>query len=78
MMELILKLGGNPNTASSCGTTPIYMAVSQNDIAMTRLLLKAHANPNVTIKSITPLVKAEEFKNTKMIKLLKQYGAKEY
>ncbi len=77
MMKLIIKLGGNINQASDCGTTPILMASKQDDIAMVRVLLDAGANPNVFATNTSPLTNAIQHHNKEMIKLLIKHGARE-
>jgi len=77
MMKLLLKLGGNPNGAAGCGMAPIILATGSGDLATTKVLLDAGADPNMFGHASTPLANARLTKNTKMINLLLKYGAKE-
>jgi len=77
MMKLVIKLGGNINQASDCGTTPILMASKQDDLAMVRILLDAGANPNVFASNTSPLTNAMQHHNKEMIKLLSKHGARQ-
>lgn len=76
MMKLLIRLGADPNFAATCGSTPIMIAVNQDDIAMASVLLQAGADPNKYSGSQSPLDTAKLHNNDKMLKLLRQYRAK--
>ena len=77
MMKLIIRLGGDINKASGCGTTPILIAAKQNDLAMARTLLEAGADPNAASDNNSPLSTAIQNRNQKMVNLLLKYHAKD-
>jgi len=77
MLNLMLKLGGDPNFGAGCGTTPLIMATRQADKAMVSVLLEAGANPNVVGEGSCPLTMALRANNTEIVTLLKKYNAKE-
>jgi ankyrin repeat protein len=77
MLNLMLKLGGDPNFGAGCGTTPLIMATRQGDMAMVSALLKANANPNVVGEGSCPLTMAIKANETEIVTLLKKHHAKE-
>lgn len=76
MMKLIIDLGADVNFAAKCGTTPLMMAVTQEDIPMAAMLLRMGADPNKHGGSTSALDVAEQKRNRELAELLRKYGAK--
>ncbi|MBI2785605.1 MAG: ankyrin repeat domain-containing protein, partial [Legionella longbeachae] len=75
---LLIKHGAQINITSSIdGTTPLLLAVENNNITMVRLLLNEGADPNQAnpLNGITPLHMATMNNNLSLIKLLIQAKA---
>ncbi|KAK3280494.1 hypothetical protein CYMTET_11663, partial [Cymbomonas tetramitiformis] len=51
VLEVLLEAGGRPNTASKKGATPLLVAAGRGSRGAVRLLLAAHADPNLAAAS---------------------------
>lgn len=74
MIRTLLDMGAETDAeAKRHTTTPLYVAVQQDDMEIVRLLLEAGANPNAqNVDRWFPLSNAESME---MVKLLLDYGA---
>ncbi|HHH76303.1 MAG TPA: hypothetical protein ENL03_04695, partial [Phycisphaerae bacterium] len=76
-MRRLIGLGADVNGLTDMGVYPLSWAVSRNRVEVVRILLEAGAIPNqIDCRSLTPLAYTSKHKNSKMIDLLKSYGAK--
>lgn len=79
IVKILLAGGGNVNICDRDGNTILNNAVQFNDYSMTELLLQSGANYKITNKhNWTPLTYASKERNMRIVKLLKNYGAKPY
>ena len=78
MTELLLQHGANPNQKGWLGNYSILVdAVQGDNFEMVKLLLKYGADPNqIDIYNKTPTFIAAERKNSKLVKLLLNYGGR--
>ncbi len=58
VVQMLLKLGADPNVANRGGITPLLMAVRDRSPVMVRALLTAKANPSLFIRQESPLAAA--------------------
>jgi len=83
VVKLLLESKANVNYASdkTGGVTPLMMALAKGDAEVVKLLLEAKADVNVKVnigsKDYTPLSFAQQVGHNEIVKLLKEYGAKE-
>lgn len=75
IIESLLNHGANPNTADHKKITPMWRGIEQNAISVVQLLLNAHADPNTTVASNTPLHLAVLNKCSELTLLLIRHGA---
>jgi len=78
IMQFFMEQGIDPNTTANGGDPLLLYAVGENQIKTVKILLKYGANPN--LKSFyrqTPLQSALGQKNTELINILREAGAKE-
>lgn len=78
IIQLLLDYKADVNATNIYGTTPLMLAIFEKNIHVCELLLKANANINIVHKNyynLTALEIAYDEKATKIIHLLKQYGA---
>jgi hypothetical protein len=79
MLSLLLQAGANPNHSfNERGRSPLALAVKREYVPIVRMLLQAKAVANGQSSYPSPLYLAVERSNTKMVSLLKQYGASEH
>jgi ankyrin repeat protein len=71
----LIREGAEVNDCSDGGPSVLFFAVKTNDIALTKELLDAAANPNLPNCTPTPLGQAVYLDNVDMVKLLLLYGA---
>jgi ankyrin repeat protein len=72
----LVRAGAKVDQANQLGMTPLYLAVGNDDAAMVKLLLDAHANPNTTDASgVTCLMRAAEQGNEAIVRDLLAKGA---
>ena len=74
MAAALIKAGANPDGAPD--TAPLHTAVKNTDMDMIRLLLAAHADPEKTMGTETPMYEAALIGSTDAINLLLSAGAK--
>ncbi len=78
-MELLLKLGLNPNIGDKYNETPLHISSYMGDIAMVKLLLNNNADPNFKNSSLqTPLHRAAFKGRVEVLKILIDYHADIY
>ncbi|MBL0388203.1 ankyrin repeat domain-containing protein [Tumebacillus sp. ITR2] len=70
VVELLLANGANINAQDNDGYSALIMAVSKQDLDMTKLLLDHGADPSLKSKEGTALDLARQFKNQPLIDLL--------
>lgn len=76
MIELLLKLGANPNTQDYYGQTAL---MHSDDSTITKLLLEHNADPNIACETgLTPLMNAVINYDVTTIKLLLKHQADPY
>lgn len=71
IVQLLLKKGADSNSGSS---SPLYIAVTENDIAVVRLLLQHSTKVEHNFSVLMAI--AKQHQNPEMIALLQQYKAK--
>jgi len=81
IVKLLLATGADVNKADIIGVTPLCMASLEGHYEIVKLLLDAKADVNIKVeiegKEYTVLSAAKEGGHTSIVKLLKEYGAKE-
>ncbi|MBF0312164.1 MAG: ankyrin repeat domain-containing protein [Oligoflexia bacterium] len=75
--ELLLKRGASVETKMSNGITPLFLAVTRNQVTLVKLLLDYKANPNYAVAGIYPIDVAISVGYLGIEEMLKQKGAKE-
>jgi len=85
---LLIRNGANVNaTTDTDNKTPLFIAANRGNLAVVRLLLKAGANPNISLKNTptprSPIMTAawnrsiDEKRYMSVVKLLLKHGAKD-
>jgi len=77
--KLLVQRGANVNNKGHLGTTPVMGAVLANSLELVGFLLERGADPNIRNNlGVSPLgIATGQKDSTKMVDLLKRYGAKE-
>lgn len=75
IMTELLRHGAKPNKPSIRNLTPLILATHRGDRDRMKLLLAAHADPNLSSDEHTPLCMAVEKNSPKSVKLLLQHAA---
>ncbi len=80
-VQALLEKGVDVNSEQTKGTTALWPAAANGHTEIVKLLLKRDADLNAKThlkgKDYTPLSAAKEMGRTEIIKLLKEYGAKD-
>lgn len=71
----LLNDGADPNTADTTGYTPLYYAIENGNVYITKELLKHGANPDLPADDIFPLIQAVMYQDTAITYLLLDNGA---
>ncbi|MFA6263492.1 MAG: ankyrin repeat domain-containing protein [Candidatus Babeliales bacterium] len=75
LIDLLLKIGANPNAKDPLGNTALMKAAQENEIEIVRLLIAAPANLNEKDKSnSTALMLAAQNGSIEIVRLLLQVG----
>jgi ankyrin repeat protein len=86
--KLLIEKGADINARGAGGRTPLYVTIcfrGEKDISVAQVLLEKGADPNLCTEEITeftenidktPLARAIYMKESKMVELLKKFGAK--
>jgi ankyrin repeat protein len=75
LIDLLLKIGANPNAKDPLGNTALMKAAQENEIEIVRLLIAAQANLNEKNGSnFTALMLAAQNGSTEIVRLLLQIG----
>lgn len=80
-LKWLLSNGVDPNGLGSSDYTPLYQAITRENIEVVTLLLQSRANPNIDIRgkkctTNMPMDSAVDTGNEKIIALLRRAGAK--
>lgn len=75
MVAALLRSGGDPNQANAFGKTPLWAAVSMNNVEAARQLMDAGADPDTQVTGYTPLMLAAHNKYSELVRLLLVRGA---
>jgi ankyrin repeat protein len=75
MVAALLRSGGDPNQANAIGKTPLWAAVSMNNVEAARQLMDAGADPDTQVTGYTPLMLAAHNKYSELVRLLLVRGA---
>ena len=76
-VNLLLKLGANPNAQDQDGETALHLAADRGDAVLAKALIAARANPNLKENGhgMTPLHMAAARGHTELVRLLIASGA---
>jgi ankyrin repeat protein len=76
VLPVLLAAGADPNSVAQGGATPLHLAAQEGCEKAVVLLLAAHANLNARDEAgRTPLVRAEQWHQDVIVKLLAEHGA---
>ena len=79
---MLIEAGANPNSGTSDGMTPLFCAALHGHLAAIRVLLRAKADPLLTLSAATgdelvPLDTAAEGGHSEIVaELIQEYGSK--
>ena len=82
MVKLLLHLGASPFTETIMWSTPLHLAVDQQNMDIVRALLRANCPLNTTsnakcsLRPLTPMQMAMELGNMPMVRLLAEVGCR--